>query len=96
MTLWTNSPLTVKQLSRQSDPLTCLFNLGFPRLGGGHDSCGGLSDAPGGLLQTVQVGAVFVCFHLQRNNSKDDKENDERSATREQRSRLCSSNSVMD
>ena len=50
--------------------LTCLFYLGLARLGGGHDSCSGLCDASGRLLQAVQLGAVFVCFHLERKSSK--------------------------
>lgn len=45
--------------------LTCLFNLRLPRLGGGHDSCGGLRDAAGRLLQTVQIAAVFIRFNLE-------------------------------
>lgn len=64
----------------QLDSLTFLFNLGLPRLGGGHDSCSGLCDATGRLLQTVQVGAVFVCFYLERENSN--KARDVRSTTR--------------
>lgn len=54
--------------------LTCLFNLGLPRLSGGHDGRGGLCDAAGRLLQAVQLGAVFVCFYLQKessNNARD-------------------------
>lgn len=50
--------------------LTCLFYLGLARLGGGHDSCSGLCDAAGRVLQAVQLGAVFVCFHLERKSSK--------------------------
>lgn len=45
--------------------LTCLFNLRLPGLGGGHDGCGGLRDAPGRLLQSVQIGAVFIRFNLE-------------------------------
>lgn len=52
------------------DSLTCLFNLRLPRLGGGHNSCSGLRDAPRRLLQTVQVGAVFVCFYLERERER--------------------------
>lgn len=54
--------------------LTRLFNLGLPRLSGGHDGRGGLCDAAGRLLQAVQLGAVFVCFYLQKessNNARD-------------------------
>lgn len=50
---------------RTQVPLTCLFNLRLPGLGGGHDSCGSLRDAPGRLLQTVQIGAVFIRFNLE-------------------------------
>lgn len=63
---------TVNQLLviKPNNSPTCLFNLGFPRLGGGHNGCGGLCDATGRLLQTVQVGAVFVCFYLRKRESK--------------------------
>lgn len=44
--------------------LTCLFDLRLPRLGGGYELGGGLRDAPGCLLQALQVPAVFVCFDL--------------------------------
>lgn len=44
--------------------LTCLFDLRLPRLGGGYELGGGLRDAPGRLLQALQVPAVFVCFDL--------------------------------
>lgn len=44
--------------------LTRLFDLRLPRLGGGDQPGRGLRDAPGRLLQPVQVPAVLVRFDL--------------------------------
>lgn len=68
------SPFFFKVAGNRKLKLTCLFNLGLPRLSGGHDGRGGLCDAAGRLLQAVQLGAVFVCFYLQKessNNARD-------------------------
>lgn len=56
-----------------SSSLTGFFNLRLPRLGGRHDGGGGLRDAAGRLLEALQVGAVFVCFHLQTEEGRSDR-----------------------
>lgn len=56
--------LDVRQVTHIVRNLTCLFNLRLARLGGGDEPGGGLRDAPGGLLQALQVSTVFICFHL--------------------------------
>lgn len=52
--------------------LTGFFDLRLAGLGGGHDGGGGLRDAAGRLLEALQVGAVFVCFHLQTKEGRSD------------------------
>lgn len=51
-------------LCSRSPTLTFLLHLRLPSLGGGHHSGRGLGDAPGGLLELAQVGAVLVRLHL--------------------------------
>lgn len=55
-----------------SSSLTGFFDLRLPGLGGRHDGGSGLRDAAGRLLEALQVGAVFVCFHLQTEESRSD------------------------
>lgn len=65
--------LWLLNLCRSQQPMwspTFLFNLRLAGLGGGHDGCSGLCDAPGRLLQTLQIGAVFVRFNLGMASSK--------------------------